>query len=225
MGINERKYAWMDEGWAALFGEYVVIDMGYDPSEGALNNTYAYSTQSAFSLNIPLMVNSTNLSFSSMSNYYYSKSSQANKFLFEYLESVGIEDSYKEYIRRWNGKHPVPYDFFFTMEDLAGEDLSWFWNPWYFEFGYPDLGIGEVQSGEGVDIIVIMKGKQPVPVDLKITFDDDSTEEIYQAVGVWKELKGKAKFHLDTRKKVKKVELGNNGIPDVNQENNVWESK
>jgi len=225
MGINERKYAWMDEGWAALFGEYVAVDQGFDPSQSALNNTFAYSNQSPTFLNVPLMVSSTFLNVSGMSNYYYAKPSQANKFLLEYLEECGVEDAFKNYIYRWNGKHPMPYDFFFTMEDLAGEDLSWFWNPWYFEFGYPDLGIGEVKTEKGVDIVIEMVGKQPVPVYVKVTFEDDSEEEIYKSAGVWKDQKGKAKVHLDTRKNVKKVELGNSEIPDANPANNSWESE
>ena len=34
---------------------------------------------------------------------------------------------FREYIRRWAFKHPTPADFFRTMEDGLGEDLSWFW--------------------------------------------------------------------------------------------------
>ena len=75
------------------------------------------------------------------------------------------------------------------------------------------------------DEVVNRIGKQPVPVDLKVTFDDDSIEEIYETAGIWKDQKGKAKFHLDTKKKVKKIELGNGGIPDVNQVDNVWIAK
>jgi aminopeptidase N len=28
-------------------------------------------------------------------------------------------------------KHPTPDDFFRTMENVAGEDLSWFWRGWF----------------------------------------------------------------------------------------------
>ena len=223
MGINERKYAWMDEGWASLFGEYVAVDQGFDASETALNNTWTYSHSGAALLNIPLMVPSTFLDQRGMTNYYYAKPSQANKFLLEYLDSSGIRDALKSYIRRWNGKHPMPYDFFFTMNDLSGEDLSWYWNPWYFEFGYPDLGISDVQTTNGIDVVVEMVGDQPVPVALKAIFEDDSVQVMYRTVGVWKDQKRKAEFHIDSAKKLKRIELGNSGIPDVNPENNVWE--
>jgi len=225
MGINERKYAWMDEGWASLFGEYVSEEMGFDPSQSILNNTLVYSNQGATLLNTPLMVSSTFLNVTGMTNHYYAKPSQANKFLLEYLESIGAKDAFRNYIRRWNGKHPMPYDFFFTMNDFAGEDLSWFWIPWYFEFGYTDLGIGDVQTGNGLDVTVEMIGNQPVPVALKVTFEDESVKEVYETAGVWKNQKKQFKIHIDSDEMIKKIELGNNRIPDVNQENNVWESK
>ena len=27
---------------------------------------------------------------------------------------------------RWNGKHPAPWDFFYTFNDVSGQDLNWF---------------------------------------------------------------------------------------------------
>src|SRR5690606_40913369 len=36
----------------------------------------------------------------------------------------------REYIQRWAYKHPTPWDFFRTMENVAGEDLGWFWRSW-----------------------------------------------------------------------------------------------
>ncbi len=223
MGINERKYAWMDEGWASLFGEYVAHDQGFDASQTALNNTRTYSNTGATLLNTPLMVPSTFLNQMGMTIHYYAKPSQANKFLLEYLDSSGVKDAFKTYIQRWNGKHPMPYDFFFTMNDLAGENLSWYWNPWYFEFGYPDLGINDVQTKNEIDIVVEMVGNQPVPVAIKAIFEDDSVQEIYETVGIWKDQNRKAEFHLDSSKKLKRIELGNSSIPDVNPENNIWE--
>ena len=47
---------------------------------------------------------------------------------------------------RWAGKHPTPYDFFFTFNDISGENLDWFWQPWFFGFQYLDLAIMKVES-------------------------------------------------------------------------------
>jgi aminopeptidase N len=34
--------------------------------------------------------------------------------------------AFRTYVERWAFKHPTPDDFFRTMENVAGEDLSWF---------------------------------------------------------------------------------------------------
>ena len=39
-----------------------------------------------------------------------------------------------EFVDRWAGKHPTPYDFFFTFNDISGENLNWFWQPWFLGF-------------------------------------------------------------------------------------------
>ena len=225
MGTNERKYAWMDEGWAALFGEYVAVEYGFDISQTVLNNTRTYSIFSANLLNTPLMVTSAFLNQTGMTNHYYAKPSQANKFLLEYIESSGVQDAFNKYIQRWNGKHPMPYDFFFTMDNLAGEDLSWYWNPWFFEFGYPDLGIKDVKTAGSSDITIEKIGNQPVPVALKIIFEDDSEKIIYKTAGLWKDDNLEAVIHVDDNKPLKRIELGNSTIPDANPENNIWELK
>jgi hypothetical protein len=43
-----------------------------------------------------------------------------------------FDPAFREYFRRWAYKHPTPADFFRTIEDGVGEDLSWFWRGWMF---------------------------------------------------------------------------------------------
>ena len=38
-----------------------------------------------------------------------------------------FDAAFREYISRWAFKHPTPWDFFHTIENVAGEDLGWFW--------------------------------------------------------------------------------------------------
>ena len=40
--------------------------------------------------------------------------------------------AFNEYVKHWAFKHPLPYDFFRAMNDAAGEDLNWFFKPWFF---------------------------------------------------------------------------------------------
>ena len=36
----------------------------------------------------------------------------------------------------------------YTFEQVSGQDLSWFWNPWFFNFGTVDLRINSVKDGK-----------------------------------------------------------------------------
>jgi aminopeptidase N len=44
--------------------------------------------------------------------------------------------AFRTYVERWAFKHPTPDDFFRTMENVAGEDLSWFWR-----VGFNTIGV------------------------------------------------------------------------------------
>ena len=38
----------------------------------------------------------------------------------------------------WNGKHPIPWDFFYSINAGSGQNLNWFWNNWFFSNNYVD---------------------------------------------------------------------------------------
>ena len=91
-----------------------------------------------------------------------------------------------QYIRDWNGKHPMPYDFFNSMNVGSGVNLNWFWGRWFFERGVPDLAIGKFTDGKKEKIIEIeMKGDKPLPIDLTVLFTDGSIQNIHRSAGVW----------------------------------------
>ena len=56
-----------------------------------------------------------------------------------------------EYMARWHGKHPIPWDYFNSMSNASGQDLSWFFQSWFFTNGYIDLAVGPV-SGSSVTV-------------------------------------------------------------------------
>jgi aminopeptidase N len=40
------------------------------------------------------------------------------------------------FMDRWHGKHPIPWDFFYRVNDITGRNLNWFWRSWSFSNGY-----------------------------------------------------------------------------------------
>lgn len=221
MGINERKYAWMDEGWAVFLTYDLVQRLEPDEYElpqniNTLNNTLGNDYM------LPLMTPSYTAKTEGTGVMFYQQPAIAYLILKDFLGDEVFGKCLREYMNRWNGKHPVPYDFFFTFDNVAGEDLSWFWKPWFFETGFPDLGIKEVKND--AEVVIERIGNYPVPVDLKVTYNDGSDEVIHKTAAVWKKGEDKLVINTNEKKEIKKLELLTLLGPDVNEKNNLYET-
>ena len=129
-----------------------------------------------------------------------------------------FKKSLLEYMNRWVGKHPIPYDFFYTIEDVSGQDLYWFFNPWFFQSGYPDLAIEELTSTN--ELLIKKKGQFPVPIDITWWTEDGNDHRKYLSPEIWKDGQDKIGVQLPADSKIVKIELGNDHIPDVDKQNN-----
>ncbi|MCZ7612410.1 MAG: hypothetical protein M5T52_02390 [Ignavibacteriaceae bacterium] len=126
-------------------------------------------------------------------------------------------------MNRWKGKHPIPYDFFFTFNDFTGQNLNWFWKPWFFERGYPDLAIDKVVIKDSAVIVTVTKiGNIPTPVKLKLTYEDDSVEDYYYTAKIWQNNERDFSAKIKLSKTIRQIELGDLQIPDSNRDNNLF---
>ena len=222
MGINERKYAWMDEGWASFFPEDLGVEKGFS-SRPNRSNVSGYVAFAGARNAKPLMTSSYDLQGMVYGTNSYSHPATAYFLLRDLL---GHETFYKclhGYMDRWNGKHPGPYDFFFSFNDIAEQDLSWFWKPWFFETGVPDLAIKPVKiKGKKANLMIENKGTIPVPIHLTVTLKDGTKEEIHETAAVWKDGAKTWEFNRKFSKPVKTIKLGASYIPDVNSKDNSY---
>lgn len=220
LGTNERKYAWMDEGWAAYLPAGMVAE--YIPESDYLAEYMdSYTSFAGQEAEMPLMILSyQHNNFSSARVAAYTRPAMAYHFLRDALGHEIFKKGLHEYIRRWQGKHPLPYDFFNTFNDVTGEDLSWFWQPWFYEFGYPDLAIKEVR--ENNEVVIEKIGNIPIPISLYYISEDNQSEKFYFNTATWKDGKSEFVVKLSPELKIKSLELGNEHIPDVDLENNRW---
>jgi aminopeptidase N len=117
----------------------------------------------------------------------------------------------------------MPNDFFYSMNAGAGENLNWFWQRWFFDPGYPDLAITSVvrPADKPAQITVTVKGSKPMPVDLTVTFDNGSTEQIHRTVAVW-ENASTVTVPVRGGRTIQKVTLGSLYTPDSYPADNVW---
>ncbi|MGD8777519.1 MAG: M1 family metallopeptidase [Ignavibacteria bacterium] len=220
VGTNETLYGWMDEGWATFFPVGLIQKKDEDYSKlGHVWNRYVRPFAGSL-FDIPPMVPSDNTSGIPLVANTYGRSYLALLVLESALGKEKFKECTKEFIKRWKGKHPTPYDFFFTYDNVAGEDLSWIWKPWYFEFGYADLAL--TQNSEG-KLAVEKIGSFPVPFSLKIFFEDGIEEIINESVCIWQDCNQEFIINLNTNKKVVKAELLNEFYPDIIEDNNMIE--
>jgi aminopeptidase N len=123
----------------------------------------------------------------------------------------------------WHGKHPIPLDFFGSVNAGTGLNLNWFWKKWFYDSGYPDLAITDLRhKGNGWTVIVTNKGGKPVPVDLIIEYTDGSKEKVHRSVAVW-EYETQVSLPLHGTKPVHKVTLGSTYTPDSHPADNEYQ--
>ena len=224
VGTNEQKYAWMDEGLITYLPKTIEDALSHDKNYRSFrNNIRTYSYYAGSKYDAPPMMPSDQLTGVTYMYVSYSRSGVAFYVLENLLGKETFQAALSEFITRWEGKHPTAYDFFFTFEDVSGMDLEWFWKPWFFEFGSPDIGVSSVnQFGEAVTINVERKGSFPVPLNLLVNYEDGSSESLKYSTTVWSD--GATEFNLKhtARKKVKSVEVDISSVPDNNRANNTY---
>lgn len=224
VGSNERRYPWMDEGLNTFINHYstLAFNKGEFPSDSenprSILNYLTFENREGINTS-PEVANARNLGYTA-----YYKPAIGLIMLREYiLGPERFDNAFKSYIRHWAYRHPQPNDFFNHIENVAGEDLSYFWKGWFYGNGNIDLGISAVEPHLGNYLITVENnGQIPMPVELQVIFTDDTTENIALPVEIWQ--RGNSWSHLlKTKKEVRRVVLDpNKMLPDVNMLNDTW---
>lgn len=220
MGTNEKKYAWMDEGWATLW-PHVLVDSIFEGASYLSNLMEGYEKAAGFEMDIPPMIPNQLLgaSYPSLRLASYIRPAVAYYFLEQELGNEIFTYALRSYMDVWAGKHPLPHDFFHLFETVADRDLSWFFAPWFYEFAYPDLSIKKVTKDGKV--VVQNTGGLPLPVELHITYTDDRREHLSLPASVW-ESNGKVLMvEIPGEGAIREIILGSNTIPDANRKDNM----
>jgi Peptidase family M1 domain len=228
VGSNERKFAWMDEGFNTFInilsseafnnGEYKEV-----PSVSGMTN-YVFGDKMDGMLNGADVLQQGNLGVAA----YFKPGMMLYVLQNEVLGAERFDRALKEYVRRWAFKHPTPWDFFHTIENVAGEDLNWFWRSWALNTWKFDVAVTEVKPVNeggisGVTIKLQLLEKMPMPVTVKIVDVNGVEQLIKLPVEVWQ--RGDTwSFPVATKAAVKEVIVDPEmRLPDMNPANNKWE--
>jgi hypothetical protein len=210
MGINETRYAFMDEGWATTF-EYLIgeSENGKSFTDKAFINfrVKRYINDPSTEEDQPVISLSTQVSGAGYGNNSYIKPAFSYLALKDLLGDDLFKKSLHYYMDTWNGKHPIPWDFFYSMNVGSGQNLNWFWNNWFFSNNYVDLKLKSAKiKDKNLTLNIENQGGFAIPFDAEITFSDGTVSKKHFTPEVWK--KGPSyQTEISITQKVKSVKL------------------
>ncbi len=224
MGINERRFAFMDEGMAVMLPFQAQLALA--PEENVIvRRVKGYNKIGGSIFDLPMMIPSYELTGRAYRNASYNRPGMAYEYLREMLGDKVFLKALHDYVENWQGKHPLPYDFFNTFNRVSGENLNWYWKPWFFEFAYADLALGPInQTAAGLDIVVKNVGGLPLPVRIAVTGEDGREKIVEKTAAVWRRGQDAVTIHVDEINKPVKVLLGGETILDADKNNNIQEN-
>ncbi|MES1225057.1 MAG: M1 family peptidase, partial [Bacteroidota bacterium] len=175
---------------------------------------------------IPIITPGDVLGGNGFGNNEYGKASLGYLAMKDLLGDDLFKKCLHEYMNRWHGKHPIPWDFFYTFNDVAKKNLNWFWNNWYFTNGYIDLSLQKVsKTANGWSIAIGNIGGFAAPGNAIIKYKDGSTETKHFSPAIWEKNQKLALLNITTKKKIQSVEIDGGIFMDANVSDNTWTSK
>lgn len=227
VGSNERKYPWMDEGFNTFINgvDTKVFNNGeYDEKQDIQQIAkYMFQPKADAIMTIPEVTQSNFLGI----NAYFKPGAGLDILRKYILGQERFDFAFKTYINRWAFKHPTPWDFFRTMENAGGEDLSWFWRGWFLNNWKLDQSIKEVKyinnnAKNGAYITVENLEQMAMPVVLEITQEDGIADTMLLPVEIWQR-GSKWTFEYKSTSKITKIVIDpEHDFPDFIPDNNIW---
>jgi len=230
VGSNERLFAWMDEGFNTFINSLSSVD--FNNGEYKTPATDMHQMSEAFTRPSiePMMTAPDGFKEVNMGMLAYYKPSSGLVMLREQiLGKERFDTAFKTYVARWAFKHPTPDDFFRTIENVAGEDLNWFWRGWFVNNWRFDQAITKVKYVKnnpklGAVISIENLEKMALPVVLDIKFKSGTVTRVKLPVEIWQKNTDWS-FKNDSTEEIESITLDPDHVfPDVNSANNVWSS-
>jgi hypothetical protein len=224
VGSNERLYAWMDEG-VNTFMNYYNWKQQYPDVAPRRANAEDYLTYARAGHELPIMTPPDRVPYPELHQVGYNKPGLGLRMLRDYvLGPERFDSAFREYIRRWAYKHPTPADFFRTIEDGAGEDLSWFWRGWFYTTATIDQAVDSVVLSDTAGVVSRIHlrnaGAMPMPIELAVTLSGGKTSRIRLPVEIWYQ---GSTYVAAVPGDVAAVRIDpDEALPDVDRTNNTW---
>jgi len=225
VGSDERRYPWMDEGFNT-FADYDAAEAFFKGT--AYGDTVRRELLSAYAATaIPGSEQPMITKPDEVRQLYWTAYQKPALMLSILREAVvgraEFDRAFREYTRRWKGKHPQPADFFRTIGTLTGRDLDWFWRSWVYSTARLDQAVDSVRARDDSTFLYLSNRAQMVlPVTLELRYADGTTETRSLPVEMWL-LGSRFTYRMATGKRLASAVIDPRAIyPDIARENNGW---
>jgi hypothetical protein len=240
VGSDERRFGWMDEGFNTFIDIYASDEFNHGEYAPKRDGEYAPGGGNPADEIIPIIQDSNAPSIMTAADAIpekyrhpltYFKPAFGLVLLREQILGKNRFDyAFKNYIAKWAYKHPQPDDFFRSIENGAGEDLSWFWKSWFYNNWPLDIALIDAKYADkdpkkGIQITVSNKEQMAMPFTVEVKLKDGTKQRTYFPVETW--LQNRAiTFTIPTTTEVESVTVDpDNALPDVNRKNNTLNVK
>lgn len=228
VGSDEKTYAWQDEGLTTFntdrgMWEYRGSRADADAYRGTRQG-YVGFTRSGQEVELMRHGDLYPPLTAAYGVASYPKMATNTASLLALLGDSTFLRAYREYGRRWMYRHPTPWDFFNTFNDVTGRDLSWFWRTLWYETWTLDQAIGSVTpDGDALVVTVEDRGWAPMPARVVATRADGTTQTFELPVETWLAGATRGTVRIPNGATVTRIEIDpEQRFPDVDRANQVW---
>lgn len=224
MGTNESRYAFMDEGWATTFELLIgTAEKGKKVADEFYKQFRVNRwTHGPHEKEMPIITPSPDVTFGGGNNAY-GKPSLSYLALKDMLGDELFKKALHTYMDNWNGKHPIPWDYFNSMKKGSGKKLDWFFYNWFYTPYYIDLSLEKAEKADdGYTLSIKNIGGFAIPFDAVVTYADGTTGSFHQTPIVWEKDQKSISVKIKTAKDVKSITLDGGIFVDADMKNNTW---
>jgi hypothetical protein len=240
IGSDERRFAWMDEGFNTFIDIYAndVFNKGeYSPKR---DGEYAPAGGNPADEIVPVINDPKAPVIMTAADAipgeyrhpiaYYKPAFGLVLLREQIIGKDRFDHAFKNYMHKWAYKHPQPEDFFRSMENGAGEDLSWFWKGWFYNNWKLDMTIIDAvyvdnDVKKGVSVTIANKEKMAMPFALEVNLKDGTKYRLQFPVETWIQNKAITVI-VPTTQEAESVRIDPDAaLPDINRANNIFKLK
>ena len=228
VGSNERLFAWMDEGFNTFINGLSSEDFNKGEYKQPATNMNRMAEMLTDAELEPVMVAPDNFKEANMGILAYQKPGAGLDMLRNtILGQDRFDYAFRNYIAQWAFKHPTPDDFFRSIENGAGEDLTWFWKGWIQKNWQLDQAITKVKyaggdAKKGAIVTVQNLQKMVMPVILEVKTKSGAVSRKKLPVEIWQR-NADWTFKIDTNEELESIKLDPDAVlPDIDAANNIW---